>query len=831
MTNFGLLSIKNILLVIMAQDILFAFEYEGYVRSYGHSKRPALVRYGITKTWNEDGSTEYQTECRLYIDGKTISHYSDYDQNLEDSYKYDIVIVSPEEGNDDLNMVARSFNHSYAEDWYYLFHDCYQFSRMGDRLAYALIVRAFDMFNLNIQLLSDAINGFQEPVKSEIITIIRYASYGLSKNKINQINTLSQSFGIMQEVTIPPILEVAAKELEIEYEDLNVHSLAALLVDTLYKKEILEPNGFSRLIHWFKNDNYEISLEEIGLCFPYLSEYYRAHAIRRIFFDIKKGVFQYSEKLQNMLFTDNYKYYSNLRYIFEMWPGNRNVSLEFLFDCIETYKNTNQKHFQVSNGVLDWAIQKAIEVNRPIQLKFNDWLSRCEGGVVINPEFQGFAHFFIQHELDDFAFEEEQLKKSVHSIVNQYCERLYQDKDVMRENSRTGKPEIVKERIFLDQWRVRKPEYLPFVNLFVIWDKRENSRYDMIFTPEMVDYSIVRGQVEKYLMEKYSTTTPYISERQSDPIVKMFSYEVRMRARMNEKAILGIKPEVVVSDVKQNIKNRLIELFGNDLDCEYDAEKYQIALRDTLFRLRKFEPNCFKLNQKSIYNKFPVFCAPKLSEHRNFLTGRQFAICERDVCFMTCIKKNPEWRNYTLLHILEILGYDILEETEAGYMPNDIYNMFATQIRKAEKLYKNIVCKECGHVLFPAEPGSRSKFKCLLPSCSQYGKQVYLNFCYECRWGIIDSRVSHRCPNGMHICPSCGSCCSNEYFQRQAENYHIMGENIPKFISSNIGKGHKNQNKFFCFQCGSQKMDYIDEKGNHQWRCFKCNPIKENLPE
>ena len=62
----------------------------------------------------------------------------------------------------------------------------------------------------------------------------------------------------------------------------------------------------------------------------------------------------------------------------------------------------------------------------------------------------------------------------------------------------------------------------------------------MIFTPEMVDYSIVRGQVEKYLMEKYSTTTPYISERQSDPIVKMFSYEVRMRARMNEKAILGL---------------------------------------------------------------------------------------------------------------------------------------------------------------------------------------------------------------------------------------------------------------------------------------------------
>ena len=279
----------------MAQKVLFDFEYDGYIKSYGYSKRPALVRYGISKTWREDGSKVYQTECRLYIDGKTISHYFNYDQDLEGIYKYDIVIISPKSENGDTSMVARSFDHGSAEDWFYLFHDCYQFGRMGDRLAYALIARAFDMFDLNIQLLTDAINAFQEPVKSEIVSTIIYASYGLSKNKINLINTFVCSLGVMQGIALPPILEEAAKECEIEYENLNVHSLANLLVETLFEKEIHDPKGFSRLIQWFKDDDFEISLEEIGLCFPYLSEGYRAQAIRRIFFDIKKGIFQ-SEK-------------------------------------------------------------------------------------------------------------------------------------------------------------------------------------------------------------------------------------------------------------------------------------------------------------------------------------------------------------------------------------------------------------------------------------------------------------------------------------------------------------------------------------------------------
>ena len=32
---------------------------------------------------------------------------------------------------------------------------------------------------------------------------------------------------------------------------------------------------------------------------------------------------------------------------------------------------------------------------------------------------------------------------------------------------------------------------------------------------------------------------------------------------------------------------------------------------------------------------------------------------------------------------------------------------------------------------------------------------------------------------------------------------------------------------FFCSKCGAQKVDYIDNAGNHEWRCLVCNPIRE----
>ena len=222
-----------------------------------------------------------------------------------------------------------------------------------------------------------------------------------------------------------------------------------------------------------------------------------------------------------------------------------------------------------------------------------------------------------------------------------------------------------------------------------------------------------------------------------------------------------------------------------------------------------------------------IYCAPELTELPHPLTGRKWADCQNDMCFVTCIKKDPAWKEYTLIHILEIIGYHVLEETEAGLIPTPVYIQFVTQINKAIRFTKRLICKECGHILFPARQQGHSKFKCLLLSCPEYNKEVYLNYCHDCKKGIIDSRDTKQCPNGMYICPSCDSCCSNKYFESMAERYRIIGKKTPSFILRNIGNGHKDRNMFFCYKCGTQKVDFVDDTGRHEWRCLVCNPIQD----
>ena len=113
-------------------------------------------------------------------------------------------------------------------------------------------------------------------------------------------------------------------------------------------------------------------------------------------------------------------------------------------------------------------------------------------------------------------------------------------------------------------------------------------------------------------------------------------------------------------------------------------------------------------------------------------------------------------------------------------------------------------------------------------SCPEYNNEVYLNYCHDCKKGIIDSRDTKQCPNGLYICPSCDSCCSNQYFEFMAERYRIIGKRIPSFITRNIGNGHKDQQMVFCSKCGAQKTNMSNNPDYYSWRCLICDPIKDN---
>ena len=835
----------------MIKDNKIYLQYKKYESLYGQTRRPAIVRY-CKKDPTNSGQGSYSTDviCTLYIDGKTDA---DEIENLRvEKNSCSRVIVSPfhsdDYGFEMYDLEARAFNEFSVDDWVCLFHDTSEFHRMGDKLSFANLAIALERFQINVPTIVEALSFFREDVRTRLLDFINYIAYGLSVQKIKQIAELNNALGNSTQLFFPIILEDAAKQFGIEYEHFSVHSLVDKLFEECENQDIDNPCGFVRVIQWLQDEEKNITLEELEAGFAYLGEDKRVAAIKRYFYDVKRGAFQYNNTSLKAFSSQNYQYYSTLRYIFEKWPGNRNVSTEFLLDCLKTYEQTNQERFQISDGILDWAIQKSIEVNRPIEMNFRDWLCYCQGGILINKNFRGFASFEIQYELDDYAFEEEQLRKSIHAMVGKYCKRLFHwEEVVIKTDPKTGEPfrdpktnkiETTQVMIYENRWSVlsevdgKKVDYEKYADLFVNWDKKpETEPENDVFTPEMVDYSIVRDRVEAYLNKEYGSLTPYVSERYPDDIVKMFAYEIGMRATMDNSISMGENPGVDESVVKQRITGRMAELFGETFECEYDPVKYHRAIVDSLFRLivdyeRDDYKRCFEKREKMYGYGRRIYCAPELTDSPNLLTGRKCANCQGDMCFMTGIKKNPDWEEYTLIHILEIIGYHVLEETEAGLIPNPVYIQFVTQINKAILFAKRLVCKECGHILFPAQKKGHSRFKCLMPSCPEFNEEVYLNLCHDCK-RIIDSRDTKQCPNGMYICPSCGSCCSNEYFEFMADKYRVLGKKIPLFISRNIGNGHRDRNMFFCHKCGAQMVDVADKPGKNEWRCLACDPLKD----
>lgn len=889
------------------------FYYEGYENRFGQAKRPALVRWNINRG---------KASCSLYIDGK--EEKMEVNQNREDSY---LVILSPFYSNDkclkDYNIEATEFNTDFVDDWRCLFHDTMEFQRMGDKMAFANLAIALGNMQINTGVILNALNSFNEEVKSRILGLINYIAFGLSISKIHQIKELNNAVGNSAALFFPDHLESAAKQLKLEYEDLCVHSLVDKLFE-VSKKQVLEnATGFIHFIQWLDNDSISISIPELETCFPFLGEDMRSIAIRRYFYDVKRKILPYNSEALRVFSSQNYQYYSTLRYVLEKWPSNRNVSTEFLLDCLDTYQRTNQQQFYVSDGILDWAIQKSIEQNRPIEMNFNDWLCYCQGGVVLNKEFQGFAEFQIQYELDAFSFEEDSLLNNINRILQGHCDRKYHDLKQLKYNTQTGEyshmrdskePKYDTDRIEDNVWRARTKEDLCLIKQFVdlskcefilsldmlddsqfatrwpiteknvkkeqvlsryceqithrveiveidkelgtikrnpltgdpiirieesqenLWRLKNNDDIDKIalheyideyeytyFSLELLKESFTYDKLEQYLLNHYGTNTPFISDRDDAELIRLFAYPIRMRASMNSISRIGINPGVDDLEVKERIKQRLIELFGESLECDYDEALYFRAQVDSQYGRKEKQHNCFVKNIKHY-----IYCAPALSDESNFLTMRKYAICQGNMCFMTSINKDPEWKELSLIHILEIIGYNVLEETEAGYIPNQVYNQFVNQINKAIRFYKRLTCRECGHVLFPAQQKGYTRFKCMLPACPDYNKEVYLNYCYDCKRGIIDSRDTKQCPNGLYICPTCNSCCSNAFFESLALKYQRQGRHVPDFISRNSGKGHKDLNMVFCHLCGTQKIDYVNKSGRHEWRCLSCHPIEEN---
>ncbi|NLG03455.1 MAG: hypothetical protein GX567_06455, partial [Clostridia bacterium] len=274
----------------------------------------------------------------------------------------------------------------------------------------------------------------------------------------------------------------------------------------------------------------------------------------------------------------------------------------------------------------------------------------------------------------------------------------------------------------------------------------------------------------------------------------------------------------------QEVKSRCIASLKKELNTEitedgffeipYDHNLLSVIVKRFYFKGTIGEKDELHqrefLTHSNLTSNFAQYCAPQLSEATNPAIDLPYFWCRGKECFHNnlgtqTLEEEINWYNYTLFHLSEIIGFPMLHKTVAGYEPEPTVWQFIAITNKVMQKFRRLKCRACGHMMFTERTSGFNRYnyyECVNPTCAEVRHPVYLNFCFKCKKGLIDSRDTKQCPNGWYICPTCLACCDDEQYERQAQRYILTKRPVPPRIQEKRGKGHNDKGIYFCPQCG-----------------------------
>lgn len=293
------------------------------------------------------------------------------------------------------------------------------------------------------------------------------------------------------------------------------------------------------------------------------------------------------------------------------------------------------------------------------------------------------------------------------------------------------------------------------------------------------------------------------------------------------------------------VRNRCIASLKKELNSEiteegffeipYDYNLLSVTIKRYYFKGTIGETDALNkrefLTSSRPTSKFAQNCAPQLSEATNPTIDLPYFWCRGRECFQNnlatqTLEEESRWENYTFFHLSEIIGYPKLHKTVAGYEPEPSVRQFIAITNKVLQKFRRLKCRSCGHMMFTERTSGFNRYnyyECVNPTCAEVRHPVYLNFCFKCKKGLIDSRDTKQCPNGWYICPTCLACCDDEQYERQAQRYILTKRPIPSRIQEKRGCGHNDKGEYFCPKCGNPIQEIKDEHGNTFSGCIECN--------
>lgn len=438
-------------------------------------------------------------------------------------------------------------------------------------------------------------------------------------------------------------------------------------------------------------------------------------------------------------------------------------------------------------------------------------------------------------------------------------------------------------KLYNDRWTVPS-EQISTVNKLMKEPLPESpgSKEEVTVTLDMTSLTLLKQYIET-LPDKYQTLEDgefvvpsydknSLSKDDDLYLIQEFSQILRMRIFPQKGALVGSKFDVFGywAEIRKTLPDNVFkegEVYKKARQ-EYIEKEREEVCRRTINSLKKeldTNPNdegCFELPydrkilsrmlqrfyfsssfaegdtsdrheflRPEYFGKFKPFCAPTLADDTNPAINLPFFWCRGKECFHNnlrnqTLEEESNWRHYTLFHMTEIMGYPKLHITEGGYEPDNVVRQFIAITNKVMQKFKRLKCRSCGHLLFTDKSSGFNRYNyyaCANPVCPEIAKPIYLNFCFHCKKGLIDSRDSKRCPNGWYICPSCLSCCDDAQYERLAQRYLVSNRPVPPRIESMRGHGHNDKGLYFCPKCGGEIEKVDDGHGRMMSVCKNCH--------
>lgn len=760
--------------------------------------------------------------------------------------------------------------------WIYILNSYLQRAQdKNDFYPYIFLLWFLNNYWWTKDILLQALYEYSDEYRQILGNGIKNISMCLSLAKQQSVQWALNEIGIEYTIYYLDFIEDALQYImpkKVEYSQNNLFELVdyIMLDDHI---DNFEQTGIERnfpdktenkliLLHkWLNDNNAEFSYQDLPNFYCLVDVATQLCIIQRYFHDVRLGKTVFDVNLLEMFKENPYSHFSRYRYCVNMPQEKVEIGNSLLADCLITLYNTHGKSFQEFNGILDFVV-KHCDVTQPaINLGLETFIPKCDGGAVRNPSFLGFINYDIVYKLDETKLSESYLLEIIRNLLYHYRQPHYKCSssnnyilDDTGMKCSAHKCEYIEE-IFEEDLRIVPTEKIELLDLFLnkhVVDNDQNK--GVVVDIHDISFSKLLTRINGFVSEHILNNGLYTIESKDlsteiGKIVKECSLPISMRIYPQDYPIIGVPYDIILGIKGQyEVKRRCIESLSKELQAELQKYEYfEVPYNENKLKELKslyysnhvqcIDKSKIKDEQKSFLkskgkSKDYLFCAPELAKEKNKAINLPFFWCRGTECFCNSLQRQTlndctSWRRYSLFHMAEIMGYPKIHDTEAGYEPDIIIRKFIFTANRVLKKFNRLKCRSCGHLLYSEKSNGYNRYSyysCINRTCKEYMKPVYLNYCYKCKTGLIDSRDSKQCPNGWYICPECNSCCDDDQYERLAQRYIIEHRPIPERIKSKYRCGHNDKYIYFCHKCGSKLENTQDDS---HWRCPTCDEVRK----